>query len=145
MNAVGRAKGDDRRSRTLFLLILFSISVCFSWLPTVFRIIFTKILGLEIFLKNCKNIENVSNFFLWMRSGSITKNAFKASRERSAAHRFNIIAVDRTYSSPILNPVLYSLISKRFRKKLKSICTERSSQQASSRTTRFRLSTSSFL
>ena len=34
------------------------------------------------------------------------------------AQRINITAVDRTYSSPILNPVLYSLISKRFRKKL---------------------------
>ena len=59
------------------------------------------------------------------------------------AQRINITAVDRTYSSPILNPVLYSLISKRFRKKLKSIfCGEISSSQfSSSRTTRFRLST----
>ena len=91
VNAVGRANqiknGGDGRSRTLYLIIIFSTSVCISWLPTVFKIIFTRILGLEIFLKNCNTIGTVTNFFLWMRSGSITANLFK-SREKSIALYF---------------------------------------------------------
>ena len=139
-------KGDDSRSRTIFLLILFSMSVCFSWLPTVFWIIFTKILGLKIFLKNCRTIKNVTNFFLWMRSGSITENEFKAGRKRSFVFTSDHCSTRKrwTYQSPILNPVLYSLISKRFRNKLKSIfCAKISSQQSSHRTTE--ISSSAFL
>ena len=88
MNAVGRANqiknGGDGRSRTLYLIIIFTTSVCISWLPTVFKIIFTRILGLEIFLKNCNTIGTVTNFFLWMRSGSITANLFKSRRKSIA-------------------------------------------------------------
>ena len=31
--------------------------------------------------KNCSTIDNVTNFFLWMRSGSITENVFKSRRK----------------------------------------------------------------